>query len=133
MKLPTDIDVIETTCYHTWMGDDGICRTLVKDQAEVTMKEARENSEAVRSYDQGGSKYPLIVFAQNIKSITKEARDFLSIRGRQSPVCSIAIIVKSPLSRVIGNFFIGMNRAGVPSKLFTDEEAAVKWSKKILS
>lgn len=119
---------IELRCYYTWMGDDGIARTKVKAGAEIVVEDAIENSKAVNSFDLDS--YPLLVDTSEIKSITKEARDHFSMKNRNSNVIVIAIVVKSPLSKIIANFFIGLNKPIVPVKLFTTEERAIDWCKK---
>jgi len=123
--------VIKTSAYTTWMGPDGIARTVVKADAEIGMKEAIENTNAVSSLFEG-KKFPLLIDSRNIKYITKEARDHFSMRNRESVVNSFAILIYSPLSRIIGNFFMGLNKPRVPAKLFNDEEEAVKWLRKYL-
>jgi hypothetical protein len=131
METLKDNGIIELTAYYTWMGDDGIARTKVKLNAEITIMEARENSVAVNSLSKG-SKFPLLIDSRNIRSISKEARDFFAIRERESFVNSFAIIIQSPISKVIGNFFIGLNKPTVPVRLFNNEESAVKWLKEFL-
>jgi hypothetical protein len=113
------------------MGDDGICRTVTKQQAEIDLEAAKENTAAVFSFYRG-RKFPLLVDARNIKSMTREARQHLSINGRETLITSFAILVKSPLSRVIGNFFMGINRPSVPARVFDNETLAIQWLKNFL-
>ena len=129
MELPEKGKYQESEAFYTWMGADGICRTVVKDGVDIDIKEAKINSEIVKSYDQG-KKFPLIVDMRKIKSMDREAREFLSIKDRPSPVCCITLIISSPVSRVIGNFFIGLNKSRVPNKLFTNYEKALVWAQK---
>ncbi|MES2589165.1 MAG: hypothetical protein V4622_09300 [Bacteroidota bacterium] len=125
MNIPDS--AIEITCYFTWMGEDGIARTKVKTAAEVNLEFAKENSVAVNSLSKKGEKFPLIVDARGIKSMTRDARNQFSTRGRKTFVTSFAIIIDSPLSRVIGNFFMGINKPAVPTRLFESEEKAKEW------
>jgi hypothetical protein len=118
--------VAETRVYYTWMGDDGVARTQVKKGSEVVLEDARENSRVVNGLE-GPERYPLLIDAREIKSITKEARDHFSLRGRESRVTCFAILIDSPLSRIIGNFFMGLNKPRVPTRLFNDEEQALTW------
>ena len=118
---------IELRCYYTWMGIDGIARTKVKPNSEVVLEDAKENSVAVNSFELNS--YPLIIDTTQIKSITKEARDYFSMKGRDSKVNGLAIIIKSPLSKIIANFFMGLNKPIVPVKLFTNENDAIDWCK----
>ncbi|MBA2612529.1 MAG: STAS/SEC14 domain-containing protein [Bacteroidetes bacterium] len=120
---------LELSVFWTWMGEDGICRTKTKPLAEVTIVEAMENSVAVNSFYKE-KKFPLLIDARNIKSMAKEARKHFSTNGRTTKINSMAIMVKSPLSRIVGNFFMGLNKPEMPACLFDDEAAAVEWLKK---
>ncbi|HTA61857.1 MAG TPA: STAS/SEC14 domain-containing protein [Bacteroidia bacterium] len=131
MEIPANCHIYDVTCYWTWMGVDGIARTKVKPQAEVTLKESKENSEAVNGLYKN-KKFPLLIDARQIKSITKEARDHFSIQNRSTNINSFAVIIESPLSRIIGNFFMGLNKPSVPAKLFNNEQDAIAWLKQYL-
>lgn len=120
-----DTERIETTAYFTWMGSDGIARTHVKRGAIVTLDEAKENSKAVMSLE--GEKYPLLVNTHGIKSITKEARDHFAVNNRATKITAMGIVVNSPLTKTVGNFFMKFSKPSVPSKLFSSEEKAVEW------
>jgi hypothetical protein len=127
MDIPSK-GVTEIKAYYTWMGNDGIARTKVKPYTDVTLEEAKENSIAVNALSAGES-FPLLIDSRQIRSITKEARDFFSMNNRESCVSAFAIIIDSPLSRIIGNFFMGLNKPRVPARLFTTETEALKWLK----
>jgi len=129
--MPVPEHAIKTSAYTTWMGSDGIARTVVKASAEVNLKEAQENTQAINTLYKG-KKFPLLIDSRNIKYITKEARDHFSIKNRETVITSFGILIYSPLSRIIGNFFMGLNKPSVPAKLFTDEQEAVKWLKRFL-
>lgn len=122
---------INITCFWTWMGEDGICRTKTKPLAEIRLKEAIENSGAVSSFYKG-QKYPLLVDARNVKYMEREARKHFSTNGRDTKINSFAVMVKSPLSRMIGNFFMGLNKPMMPARLFDDEQEAIAWLKRFL-
>ena len=121
-------DAINITAFWTWMGDDGICRTKTKPMAEIYLKEALENTAAVTSFYKT-KKFPLLIDARNVKFMEREARKHFSTNGRDTKINSFAVMVKSPLSRVIGNFFMGLNKPEVPAKLFDIEADAISWLK----
>ncbi len=80
-----------------------------------------------------GNTYPFLLNIKSLKNSTKEARDILASKeGCQGALCS-AVLISSPASRMISNFFIGSSRPAVPVKMFTDEIDALKWLKKIRS
>jgi len=122
---------IETKLFTIYVGEDHICRSVVKNKAEVDLKEARLATEAVIRLFKG-EKGPILVDIREIKSISKEAREHFTMKNREPNVNSIALLVKSPLSMLIANFFLGINKAVVPTKLFTNEKKALEWLGKFI-
>ncbi len=118
------------TCYFTWMGEDGIARTKVKPGSEVKLEHAQENSIVVNSF-YVDVKFPLLIDARGIKSMTREARNFFTTNGRKTNTLAFAIIIDSSVSKVVGNFFLGISKPIVPTKLFLNEINALEWLNKI--
>ncbi len=38
-----------------------------------------------------------------------------------------ALLIDSPVSRVIANFFMGLNRPLSPTRVFTEQTQAIRW------
>lgn len=129
MEVSKETKIIDLKGYRTWMGEDGIARSEVKFQAEIDLEQAKENSKAVNSL-YVDSKFPLFIDIRNIKSITREARSYFSVNGRDTHITAFAILVESELTKVIANFFFKINGSSVPAKMFTDEQKAVAWLNK---
>lgn len=127
-KILLNKNVVEVSKFYTWMGDDGIARTVVKQQADISLEDAQENTKAIEMLYEG-EKFPLLIDTRQVKYISKEARDHFSIGDRATVLNSFALLVGSPLSRIIGNFFMGLNKPSVPMRLFTSEKEALKWLK----
>ena len=128
MEVPKN--AISVTGYWTWMGEDGIMRTKVKPNIEITLTLAIENTNAVNSF-YTDKKFPILIDSRGIKSMSREAREHFSARGRDPKTNAFGIIIKSPLSRVIGNFFLGLNKPAVPTRLFDNENDAIEWLNKL--
>jgi hypothetical protein len=122
------MEKVELKAFTTWINHNGVCYTVVKPNAEIEIEDAIENTAAVKAISKDHI-YPMLVNLREIKSISKEARDHFSMQNRAPGVAAIAMFIKSPVSRIIGNFFLGLNRSVVPAKLFTNEEKAVAWLK----
>lgn len=121
---------IETTrCFDTFIVEGEVCVTIVKKDSEITLDDALENTRAVQKVS-NGINYPMLVDTREIRSISKEARDHFSMRNRTGHVNCIAVLIESPVSMVVGNFFMGLNKPAVPTKLFTTPEKAFKWLEK---
>ena len=131
MILPNK-NIIELEKFYTWMGSDGIARTKVKPDAEILLKDAKENTAVIETF-YNGKKFPLMVDIRNIKLITSEAREHFTIKDRESVVKAFAMILSSSLSRLIGNFFLSFHKPAVPVKLFDNEDKALIWLKGFIS
>jgi hypothetical protein len=121
-------NLTETRVFITWM-EDGICFTEVKPGSDITLQDAIENTAAVKKVS-GSITGPILVDLRRIRSISKEARDHFSMRNRIPGVNAIAMLIKSPVSRIIGNFFLGLNKPVVSTQLFTSREKAMEWAEK---
>ena len=119
---------IELKAFSTWLGENEICYTIVKPNSIIELPDAIENRAAVLEVSEGKT-YPLLVNLKEIKSISKEARDHFSMKDITQEVSAIGILIKSHVSIIIGNFFIGISKPTVPTQLFKNEEKAIAWLK----
>ena len=124
-NIPVE-NVVEVTSFWTWKDDNGVVRTRVKPGAEIDLEQAKENTDAVNTFYEG-IKFPLLVDTREIRSITRDARQHFTTNDRESSINSLALLIKSPVSKVIANFFMSVNKPNVPAKIFNSEEKAVDW------
>ena len=98
--------------------------------ADVKTRElAEENIDAQeRIRDSlGKEKTRVVIDITDTREITKEARDYFANERTASIQRATALLTKSPVSRIIGNFFLGLNKPISPTQLFTDPQKAVEW------
>lgn len=60
---------------------------------------------------------------------TREAREFAKHSEMIETTYALALLIASPVSRLLGNFFLGFNKGEYPVKLFTSIEEATSWLK----
>ena len=108
------------------LSPEGIVLKVTSPGAEYTLADAREELEAVWKIS-GGRRRPLLADIRNIKSIDQDARSFYAGAESASRVAAVALLISSPLSRIIGNFFLGMTKSSISIKLYTSEAAAMAW------
>lgn len=77
----------------------------------------------------GETAFPSLVDSRGLKSITKDARDFLSSDEARKGVKATAILVAGYLSSTIANFFLKVNvkKPKVPTRIFSDKQKAINW------
>ena len=56
----------------------------------------------------------------------------LEFARRDDLVSALALIVGSPLSRIIGNFFLSVNKPLYPARLFDNEASGLAWLQAII-
>ena len=69
----------------------------------------------------------VLIDMTSITEISKEARDYFANERTASIQRATALLIGSPVSRVIGNFFMGLNKPVSPTRLFTDPQKAIQW------
>ncbi|MFO0584212.1 MAG: hypothetical protein U0229_18210 [Anaeromyxobacter sp.] len=112
------------TC-ELWL-EDGLLRGRFLPDADVSGDDARENLDAsVRLL--GGKPSPTLIDLRSVRSQSAEARTVLAGPGALRVSSKVALLVGSPLSRVVGSFFLRFNRPETTTRLFDDEGKALAW------
>ncbi|MYM56220.1 DUF7793 family protein [Thalassovita mangrovi] len=106
------------------MGEDGIIRFRVSPGATVNAAAAQQ---CVTGASQlaGSAKQLLLIDMRGLRDINRDARRIYN----DGPAFAVALLIGSPISKVIGSFFLGLNKPSYPLRLFTSEQEAVKWLK----
>ena len=118
-------EVLTRTC-RSWIDERGIIHSVAFPGSEETFEDAKENV-AVTARLAGASKRPMLVDLRQAKSMSREVRQYYAGAETQRVLVATALLIGSPLSRAIGNFFMGLNKPIVPTRLFNDEAAAIAW------
>jgi hypothetical protein len=105
---------------------DGILRGECFQGAEETLEDAKEQLVHQRKMI-AGTPLPFLMDIRGVRSLSREARAYFASAEAAQVFQATALIVSSPLSRAIGNFFLGLNRAQMPTRLFTTEADALAW------
>jgi len=104
---------------------DGIIYARYRPGVIVTLEMAKDMVKSRVEFAENVS-YPAVVFIDGLKSISKEARDYLAEDGTIGLVAG-ALVMKSVYNTFIGNFFLKLTSPPFPSKIFTDLNSALEW------
>lgn len=115
-----------TRTARVWWLEDGIICARALPGIVQTLADAQENAQA-EEYLAGGQRHALLVDMREIRSQDREAREFYAQPENTRSQSAVAILIGSPISRVIGNFFIGFNKPPVPTRIFNNEADALAW------
>ncbi len=122
---------IETKTSRIWLGKDGIVRIIKFPGSVTNLEEARQDVIATKKF--GKKKRPRFVDISKIESVTKEAREYYASEDASRKTSAMALLVGSPVSKVIGNFYLGIDKPPYPIKLFITEEKAIQWLKQFVA
>ncbi len=110
--------------FRMWLRPDGIVLLEWSDGARISLDDALEATGAMEGLT-GGVPARLLVNSRSAASVDRSVR--MEFVRRASLVSAVALVVTTPLSRLMGNFFIAVNSPTAPTRLFDDDASALAW------
>lgn len=121
--------VITTSRSKVYLDESNILHLVyLEGSEEKTSEDALESFNAMREVA-AGNKYPTLVDLRLLKYSSRESRKFWASKDKGEIEASTALVVKSGLSRTIGNFYFGVMNPVRMTKMFTSRDEAMVWLK----
>ena len=118
--------LVETRTCTFELDPRGFVRATMKEGAEFDLEDAREATAATDRLTAGVA-YPLLVDSRGLRYQTKAAREHFVGPEGVKVATAVALLVGSPVTRMVGNFFLRTNEHRNPTQLFSSETEAVRW------
>ena len=131
MEIPEKADIYKTPLSVQWFDEEGIFCSVTNKNIEITREELVTVFTYIKSQS-GGKKICWLGDISMANSADKETREFAA-EITPSLVEALALVTDSPVSRMLGNLFIGLQKPAYPVKLFTNETEARKWLRNYIS
>jgi len=126
--IPADAaGVIDTRTERVWLHPDGYVIAEVRPGLIADLDDAIVNVAAVGKLAAGIPRPLLLDMRAHATSATRECRDYYAGAEAQEVNLAVAMLVRSNVSRVIGNFFLGLNKTRFPFRMFSELGEAVTW------
>ena len=107
----------------SWDEDAQILRVRWSDGVVVGESEARAATEAIVGLGKGAA--PLLVDMTDMGKLDRGAREHFKVdKGGTS---AFALLVGSPVTKMLANFFMRTDADETPVRMFTDEQTAIAW------
>ena len=116
--------VITHPKFRMWLREDGIVQVGGVRGASMDFDDAVAVTEAMSALT-GGRKSPILADARGGGPPERSSR--AEFARRSDLMSAVAIVVDTPLTRTMGNFFLAVNKPVAPTRLFEDEGSAVAW------
>lgn len=104
----------------------GFVHARLDQGATLDLEEARDALRATWIVA-GERRRPVLVDMTGLREQSREARLYFVSDEAVARYSAVAILIASPVSRVIGTFFFRLTTHKVPTRLFTSEAEAIAW------
>ena len=118
----------ETEKIKFTLSQDNILYTECVPNTVMTLEDGKESTR-VSAEMVNYQPLPLLCDLTNVVKMSHECRKHFAGPEHAATFSKCALIVTSPVSRIIGNFFLGLNKPLKPTRLFTSKEEGLKWLK----
>ena len=109
--------------------DTGIIHARIFPGQEIDLKRAIEYHELI-VYLSSNQPHVSVIDITGITSISADAREQLQKNSSEwGNTLAVALVTNSFSARVIGNFFLTINKPAYPIKLFSDSVVAHQWAR----
>ena len=109
-------------------GDDQIFRYIAINNCTLDMDTLEKMTQTGDSWN-GTKLCANLIDIRNMMFIDNKTREYAAAQYR-THVAGQAILIDSKISSYFANIFLKFSKPKVPTKLFTDEDDAIKWLKK---
>ena len=75
----------------------------------------------------GQKRRGVLVDMRGVRSQTRDAREYFMSDDVARRLSAVALLVGSPVSRMIGNFFLRIGDHRIPTRIFTTDAEAAAW------
>src|SRR5690606_33800995 len=77
----------------------------------------------------GGKQYALLVDSGMYTTITNKGRELSASKEFQQQTTAKALLVRSLGHRLVGRFYVRVNKPHIKTKIFSDRNKAIEWLK----
>ncbi|MBK9191731.1 MAG: hypothetical protein IPM77_09575 [Crocinitomicaceae bacterium] len=122
---------IETVKFKAKMIEPGLIENYIKPGVNIDVADAWEIKKSNMELTNGNS-YAVLVVSGHLSSVTKGAREVVASRQFVGKTIAKALLVDSLGHRLVGNFYLTVNKPLITTKIFTDREAAINWLRTLI-
>ena len=115
-----------TVCLY----ENGVMHQVYHDGVNLDMDDTRKEMEIYRREYCPKDPPPILVDLTRLRSVSKDSRSIYASKDTAKIFSKAALLVGNPVSRIVGNFYMGINKSAMPVKMFTDPGEAMVWLEK---
>ena len=117
---------IKTQCATIRLLTPDIIENIIHDHATLEKENVLE-IKAVNKQLSLGQPYAVLVDGGTYTTISKEARELSASKEFAQKTIAKALLVRNLGQRIVGQFYIKVNKPHIKTKIFSDREKAIEW------
>lgn len=111
------------------LTSDAMYHIHIESDIEVTVTIAKQIVNAMQNL-QSKAKLPVIIVVEDFTLPSKETREYLAQKAASPFASAEAYVVKSIAQKLVGNFYLNVNKPERPTKIFNNTCKALDWLEK---
>jgi hypothetical protein len=108
-----------------FLREDGIIQVNTKNH-NYTLQNLKDITN-VKAKICAGKKFPLLVISAPFANIDKDAREFMASAQNTQYASAEAFVINSLGHKILANFYLKVNKPGIPTRFFNEQSAAEEW------
>jgi hypothetical protein len=115
---------------ETWADEEDFDWLVFAEDADISGEDMKAIVEMATQTFVPGKPFLVVADLRRIGNLSDEARKFGASTAASQFYAALAIIASSPATNLVANFFIRFHKPPAPTRVFSSEEAALKWLRK---
>lgn len=131
-KADITTHLVETDKYTIRELEPGLLETVIKNNATIESRDAWE----IKKYNlkiSNNKPYVVLVTSGHLSSVSRGAREVVASKEYVGNTIAKALLVESLGHRIVGNFYLAVNKPFIKTRMFTEREEALAWLRKELN
>lgn len=124
--MKTVFEPIKLKKIHINLLNKCLVENIMLEGEEIEVEDMREVKKHNLIATQG-KKYAVLIVTSDFVGVSKAARELLAGGEIATNTVAYAFLIKNFAQRIVGNYYLRVNKPKTPTKLFTDRLKAIKW------
>lgn len=123
--MTNQIEIFTAKCRITLL-EPNLLENYVVDYAVIELDDLLEAKKINQELTKGEPYAAILTFGE-MTEVTKEAREQIASFEHKQNTVAKAILVNNIGNRLLGNFYLSVNKPHIKTRLFTNRESALNW------
>ena len=111
--------------------EPGLVQNYISDGIVIEVEDVKAFKHANEKLAEG-KPYAVLVEVEELVSVSKESRELTASKGFKRYTIAEAFVIRSLGHKIVGNFYLQVNKPHILTKIFNDRDKALVWLKQCI-